>query len=133
MTFQVQTMLGNTALITGTDIAGNTGKTQVSTTQWEELKQRQNFSSATADYDKAVEDFFAPLVEAGEKIKEAAAGKLQDPAEYVVFDEGTEGVKAQAKQIVQLNKDSMILRFIEEGNTDRLVWIDESNLGILAA
>jgi len=133
MTFQVQTMLGNTALITGTDIAGNTGKTQVSTTQWEELKQRQNFSSATADYDKAVEDFFAPLVEAGEKIKEAAAGKLQDPAEYVVFDEGTEGVKAQAKQIVQLNKDSMILRFIEEGNTDRLVWIDETTLGILAA
>ena len=133
MTFQVQTMLGNTALITGTDVAGNDGKTIVSTSQWEELKQRKDFSSATADYDKVVEEFFAPLVEAGEKIKAAAAGKVQDAAEYVVIAEGTEGVKAEAKQIVQLNKDSMILRFIEEGNTDRLVWIDETTLGILAA
>jgi len=133
MTFQVQTMLGNTALVSGTDIAGNTGKQIVSTTQWEELKQRKNFSSATEDYDAAVEEFFKPLVEAGEKIKEAAAGKLQDAAEYVVLKEGTEGVKPEAAQILQLSKDSMILRFIEEGNTDRLVWIDETTLGILAS
>ena len=73
------------------------------------------------------------LVEAGEKIKEAQAGNPQDAAEYVVISEGVEGVKAEAKQIVQLSKDSMILRFIEDGNTDRLVWIDESTLGILAA
>ena len=133
MSFTIQTMLGGTALVSGTDIAGNEGKTLVSTTQWEELQQRSNFSSATADYDKAVEEFFAPLVEAGEKLKDIAAGTVQDAAEYVVISEGTEGVKAEAKQIVQLSKDSMILRFIEEGKTDRLVWIDESTLGILAA
>ena len=132
MSFTIQTMLGNTALVSGTDLAGNTGKQLVSTTQWEDLQARKDFSSATEDYDKAVEKFFAPLVEAGEKVKEAVTRK-QDAAEYVVISEGVESVSGQPAQIVQLSKDSMILRFIEEGNTDRLVWIDESTLGILAS
>jgi predicted nucleic acid-binding protein len=126
-------MLGNTALVSGTDVAGNTGQTLVSTTQWEELNGRSNFSKAQADFDAAVEEFFAPLVEAGEKLKDAAAGKLQDAAEYIVLTEAVEGTPSKAAQIVQLSKDSIILRLIEEGNTDRLVWVDESTLGVLAA
>jgi hypothetical protein len=133
MSFSAQSMLGNKALVSGTDKLGNEGKTVVSTTQWDELQARQNFSSATADYDKAVEDFFAPLVEAGEKIKDAAKGKTPDAASYVVLKEAVEGEVSTPAEIVQLSQDSIILRMIEEGNTDRLVWVDESTLGVLAA
>ncbi len=133
MSFTVQTMLGNTALVSGTDVAGNTGQTLVSTTQWEELQQRSNFSKATEDFDAAVEEFFKPLTEAAEKATAAAAAKQQDSAEFIVLKEGTEGVAGKPAQIVQLSKDSIILRLIEEGTTDRLVWIDESTLGVLAA
>lgn len=132
MTFSVQTMLGDQALVSGSDIHGNEGKTLVSTLQWDELKVKKNFSSATADFDAAVEAFFAPLVEASDKAKTAMAGKPKDPAEYIVLTAATEGVDAKPADIVALSKDSIILRLIEEGNTDRLVWVDDSTLGVLS-
>lgn len=133
MTFHVQNMIGDQALVSGTDKLGNKGKTIVITHQWDELKARTNFSSAVEDFDAAVQAFFKPLTEAAEKAEQAMQRKQQDPTEYVVLTEGTEGVEAQPAEIIQLTRDSIILRLIEEGNTDRLVWVDESTLGILAA
>ena len=133
MTFQVQTMIGNEALVSGTDKLGNTGKMVVSTTQWDELKSRKNFSSAKEDFDKAVEEFFKPLTKAAKKAqKKLAASQEQDPISYVVIDEGVEGVEAQPRQLMQLSRDSIVLRLIEEGDTDRLVWVDDHTLAILA-
>lgn len=133
MTFHVQNMIGGQALVSGTDYRGNEGKTVVNTIQWDELNARANFSKATEDFDAAVEQFFAPLTEAAEKAELTLNSQQQDPTEYVVLTEGTEGVEAQRAEIVQLTRDSIILRLIEEGETDRLVWVDESTLGILAA
>lgn len=133
MSFNVQTMLGQQAVVSGTDINGNAGTTTVSTAQWEELNGRSGFSKAEAEFDKAVEDFFAPLTQAAEKATAALAGKTQDPVEFVVLNEATEGVKAKPATIVALSKDSIILRLIEEGNTDRLVWVNDTTLGVLAA
>lgn len=133
MSFIVQIMLGSQALVSGKDLLGNEGKTTVSTTQWDELNARTNFSSATEDFDAAVEAFFAPLVEASEKVDKALSPKERDPAEYVVLKKGIEAVAGEHDQIVELTRDSIILRLIEKGTTDRLVWVDESTLGILAA
>lgn len=131
MGFTVQTMLGNQALVSGTDSMGQSGKTVVSTQQWDDLKAQKNFSTAEADFDKAVEEFFAPLVEAAEAMTDAVT-RPKDPTEYVVLKEATEGVEATPAQIIELTTDSMILRLIEEGNTDRLVWLDDTHLGVLA-
>ena len=133
MTFHVQNMIGGQALVSGTDYLGNQGKTVVSTVQWDELNARTNFSKATEDFDAAVEEFFAPLTEAAEKIERELDRKEQDPTEYVVLTEGTKGVEAQPAEIIQLSRDSMILRLIEDNAYDRLVWVDESTLGIRAA
>lgn len=133
MSFNVQTMLGQTAVVSGTDINGRTGSTTVSTAQWEELNGRTGFSKAQKDFDQAVEDFFKPLTEAADKATAAMAGKTQDPVEFVVLAEATTGVQAKPAQIVALSKDSIILRLIEEGTTDRLVWVDDTTLGVLAA
>ena len=131
--FTVQTMLGGTALVAGTDKLGKSGQTVVSTVQWDDLTGRDNFSKATADFDAAVEKFFAPLEKAAKKAKKALERPSQDPAEYIVLKEAVKGRVAEPAQVVALSKDSIILRLIEEGNTDRLVWIDESTLGVLAA
>ena len=133
MTFTVQYMVGDEALVTGTDIAGNEGRTTVSTTQWNELQARAGFTKATEDFDKAVEEFFKPLTKAAKKAqKKLAASQEQDPVSYIVIDEGVEGVEAQPRQLVQLSRDSIVLRLIEEGDTDRLVWVDDHTLAILA-
>jgi hypothetical protein len=131
--FTIQTMLGGTALVSGTDKLGNEGKTIVSTTQWDELTGRDNFSQAEADFDAAVEEFFKPLTKAAKKAKKALARPSQDPAEYIVLKEEVKGQAHQPAEIVPLSRDSIILRLIEEGQTDRLVWVDESTLGVLAA
>lgn len=131
--FTIQTMLGGTALVSGTDKLGNEGKTIVSTTQWDELTGRDNFSQAEADFDAAVEEFFEPLTKAAKKAKKALARPSQDPAEYIVLKEEVKGQAHQPAEIVPLSRDSIILRLIEEGQTDRLVWVDESTLGVLAA
>lgn len=130
--FTVQNMLGDQALVSGTDHLGNEGKTIVSTTQWDELNARTNFSKATADFDAEVEKFFKPLTKAAKKAQKAMEVKAQDPAEYIVLKEAVEGTKSEPAQVVALSRDSIILRLIEEGNTDRLVWVDETHLGILA-
>lgn len=130
--FTIQTMLGGTALVSGTDKLGNTGKTQVFTHQWDELQGRTNFSKAQEDFDREVEKFFAPLEKAAKKAAKAMARPSQDPAEYIVLKEEVKGQQARPAEVVALSRDSIILRLIEEGDTDRLVWIDESTLGILA-
>ena len=131
--FTVQTMLGGQALVSGTDKLGNTGQTVVSTVQWAELQGRDNFSKAQADFDAAVEKFFAPLDKAAKKIKKQLERPSQDPAEYIVLKEAVVGVESAPAEIVPLTQDSIVLRLIEEGNTDRLIWVDESTLGVLAA
>lgn len=133
MTFQVQNMLGDQALVSGTDLAGNDGKMIVSTTQWDELKARKNFTAAREEFDAAVEEFFAPITEAAEALEKTLANKTPDAAAYVVLSEEVEGVSAQPRQVVALTRDSIILRMIEEGNTDRLVWLSPTELGVLAS
>ena len=133
MTFTVQNMLGDQALVSGTDIRGNEGQAIVSTVQWDELKARKDFSSAQEDFDAEVEAFFAPLTEAAEKLESTMKGKAPDAASYVVLSEATEGVRSKPAQIVQLSKDSIVLRLIEEGDTDRLVWVTPTELGVLAS
>lgn len=133
MTFVVQNMLGDKALVSGTDHLGNEGKTIVFTAQWDELKARKNFSSAQADFDAEVEKFFKPLTKAAKKAEKALNAKAPDAASYIVLTEEVKEVSGQPAQVVALTTDSIILRLIEEGNTDRLVWVDATTLGVLAA
>lgn len=131
MTFTVQSMLGNQALVSGTDSLGNTGKTVVDTSQWDELIARDNYSAAVEDFESAVAEFFAPLTEAAEAAAEASVPQ-SDPMEYVVLKEGVDHVAGQPDEVVALTRDSIILRLISEEQTDRLIWVDGFTLGILA-
>lgn len=129
--FTVQNMLGSQALVQGTDDLGNSGSVVLDTTQWDEVKQDEKFSTAKADFDAAVEEFFRPLTDAAEAA-EAAQQQTYDDLEYVVVTEGQEGQAPVEQEILELNRDSIILRIIESGDTSRLIWVSPTELGVLA-
>ena len=94
----------------------------VDTTQFFGLKQREEFAAATAEYDAAVKAFHAPLTEAADKL---AAAKLEpaDDTFIIVLKPAVEGVLSAPAEIAYLEKDTVILRFIEADTTDRPIWV----------
>lgn len=128
--FTTTRLVNNRVMVAGEDARGNKGQMTVDSTEWDEVCADQAFSRATADFDAAVESFFAPLTEAAEKVASTYA-KPVDPAGYVVLAEGVEGQPAQPEQLVKLSTDSIILRLIDEDQTDRLVWVSEDQLDVL--
>ena len=114
MTFHVQNMIGGQALVSGTDKLGNEGKTVVSTTQWDELNARSNFSKATEDFNAVVEEFFAPLTEAAKKA-ERELNRRSRTRRSTSSSPRAPRVRAKPAEIIQLSRDSIILRLIEEG------------------
>lgn len=124
MTFTTLNLTNERVLVKGTDVFGGSGSTTLDATQWNELKIRKDLKAAQEDFDAAVEEFYAPLMAAAEKA-EKVLEKPEDSAAFVVLDEGTEGVSHRDKQIVALTRDSIILRLIESGNTDRLIWVND--------
>lgn len=127
MTFTVTRLAGSEALVSGTDKFNVSGQTVVSTAQWDDIKNHKLYHSATEDFDAKVKEFFSDILDAAAEVQAVLDGstKAQDPTEFVVFSEGTEGVEAVEPEVKRLSKDSQILRLIEEGNSDRLLWVHD--------
>lgn len=131
MTLSITRLVGHRARIKGTDAEGVDGQCTVDTSQWDDLTQHKVIEQAQADFDSAVEEFLAPINEAIEKAN-AAATVEEDAVTYVVLEEAEEGKPSQREVRVQLSHDSQILRLIEEGKGNRLVWMGDT-LEILEA
>lgn len=125
--FNATRLAGHRLLVTGK------GKQQaiLDSTQWDHFKMADEATAQIDAYDKAVDDFFAPLVEALDAIEETAKPQL-DPAFYIQVSAGTEAVEAEPPVIVVLDIDSAIARLIEIGETDRLVWVGNDRIEIKA-
>lgn len=125
MTFTVTKLVNERAMIIGTDKFGVSGKTIVSTEQWDEVNSNTAYDQATEAFDAAVKEFFAPLTEASEKLV-SALEKPEDETGYVVLNEGAPATPGEERVLIKLTRDSMILRLIEEGKADsRLVWVND--------
>jgi hypothetical protein len=125
MTFTITRLVGNRAMVRGTDVHGSAGETVVDTTQWDDINGHGEYDQAQSAFDAAVQEFFAPLTEAAEKLAKAV-NTPQDSLGYVVLQEGTDPVQGEERVLVKLTPDSMILRAIETGETDRLVWVGDN-------
>ena len=128
----ITTMLADRrALVTGSDEQSVSHSTILDASEFIELRQRDEVLAAGEAFDAAVEAFFAPITEAAE-----AAGKAmqveRDDAFFVVIQEEEMGRAPKREVIHQLNRDTVILRMIESGNTSRLLWVGDS-IEILAA
>src|SRR5690349_24590117 len=132
MTFTTTTLLDNRVLVQGTDFLGTEGKAVLDASQWIELNKHKEFDAATAEFEAAVEEFFAPIMQAADKASKAKAGQAEDPISFVVLDDGQEGTPSRPAHVVKLTRDSMILRLLESGGEDRLAWVNDQ-LEILAS
>lgn len=123
--FNTTALAGQRVLVTGSK---KNQQTILDSTEWDSIKAHQAFHLAGDAFDEAVTAFFAPIVEAAEKANAALAESLpkRDDAFVIVLSEGTEGVEEVEPEVIQLGRDAAILRMIEEGNTDRLVWVGDT-------
>lgn len=131
MTFTVTRLANSQAIVQGTDDFGNAGKLVLSTHTYDAWKARHANDTAKEEFDSAVEDFFAPLMAAADKL-EAARNKPApiDPMFTVVTGEKVEGVEEVVQTIENLDLNTAILRAILDlQDTSRLIWIDDKTLG----
>ena len=121
--FTTVQLTGERVLVKGEDRFGTTGETVLDGSTWAEVKRHQAFHSAQDSFEAAVEEFFAPLQEAGDKLNAALSTPKVDPDTYVVLVEGEEGTPGRQQEVIKLDQDSVVLRLIERGDFDRLVWV----------
>lgn len=123
--FNTTILAGQRVLVTGSK---KNQQTILDSTEWDSIKAHQAYHLAGDAFDEAVTAFFAPIFEAADKVNAALAEPLpkRDDAFVIVLSEGTEGVEKVEPEVIQLGRDAAILRMIEEGNTDRLVWVGDT-------
>jgi hypothetical protein len=124
-TFTTVNLKDSRVLVSGTDQFGVEGKQVLDGSQWNQIHQNAEFDQAEASFTAAVEEFFAPIMDAAEKFETVVKRKEQDPEDYVVLREAVEPTPGDAGHLIKLSHDSKVLRFIADGKTDRLVWVND--------
>ena len=127
MSFTVTYLAGDRALV-----QEDTHQIILDAEEYLAMKLRQEKTGLIAQYDQSVADFFKPLTDVADKIKSVEEQRNRiDPDFHCVIAEGTEGEEPVRREVYRLEKDTVILRLIEEGRTERLIWIGDQ-LEILA-
>ena len=126
MSFNLTMLAGNQALITGDK---SKQRCVLDATQWIQIKQHQQRIEAEEVFDASVEEFYKPLTEAAESY-ESMLGQIvkADPAFEYVLQPGVEGTEKTSREVYYLDNASAILRMIESGDTDRLIWVNDQIL-----
>ena len=125
MTFTTTNLSHQRVLVEGQDHRGTHGTTVLDGAEWAAIKAELSHADAHDDFDAAIEAFFAPLTEAAEKLSETHSGPDLDPSEYIVLQRGEAATEAVPEEVITLSRDSQILRLIEEGSHERLIWVQE--------
>ena len=124
MTLSSTPLLSGGYLVKGTDSAGNKGSTILTSERWDMVKHLRAHAVAEEVFDAAVEEFFAPLTAA---VDEASALLAKPTNQWgsVTLGEQVEGHEAQ---VIELDEDGIILRILEEGNQNLLLWVGDDKL-----
>ena len=102
--------------------------------QFNELKKHQAFNAAAEEFDQVVNEFFAPMLDAISLIQDklgATEIRADDP--YVlVLEPEVQGAEGRPAKTVYLEHDTAVLRMLDAGQEDRLIWIGSDRIEILA-
>jgi hypothetical protein len=128
-TFSTTNLVGERVLVQGTDVNGISGKTILDSSQFNELKGNSAHDAAHEAFDAAVKEFWAPITEAAETL--AAAHVAVEDIFVEKIADASPAVPARSAEYVRLTPDTVILRRIEAGETDGLIWVGD-NLEIAA-
>lgn len=129
--FTIKKLVNGRCLVSGTDRNGVSNTMQVMSDQWEEVKRELRARQALVEFDHTIEEFYKPLEDAADKFNQATQLKPADPLSYIDIESPEEATPGRPGKRIELDRGSIILRTIEAGQFDRLVWVD-SALVILA-
>lgn len=121
--FTTTQLIGDRVLVRGEDRFGVTGETVLEGFAWAQVKRHKAFKDAEATFSEAVESFFEPLLAAADKLEGSLQVRKPNPDTYVVLNEGVEATPGVEREVIHLDPDSVVLRLIEAGQGDRLVWV----------
>ena len=132
--FNVTELAGHRALVTG----DANQQCILDTTERDELRFMLENREVDEMFNQDIEDFFDPLTRAAElhdlrhEMLAQQFNQADDPAFSLVLKEAVEGVEAVKEERVVLGHDSVVLRLIDTGRTDRLVWVGNDRIEIVA-
>ena len=110
---------------------GNKRNVVLYVSDWNEAQRRFALVDATEEFNAEVEEFYSVLTKAAERIN-AVQAKTIDPNSFYVVNEGVEGEAHQCAEIIELGYGSQIARLINNDQTDRLMWVGNDRIEILA-
>ena len=104
--------------------AGSVYETILDGTDYYDWQRLINKTAALVDIENEIDEFYKPLNDAAEKIRQLdqPAG---DPDRTVVLVPEVEHVNGAREQVLILSEDSTILRLISEGRLNKLAWVVE--------
>ena len=125
--FSLKYLTGNRVYVYGTNDAGLPHEVVLNGTMLREIQHHHLEHKAGDEYDRTVEEFFAPLTDAAEMLQLIQQPLEADPAFVYVVDEGVEPVKGVEPEAYKLDYDGAVLRLLETGDIDRLIWVSLGN------
>ena len=123
--FKTTRLANHRVLVDGTDVFGYQGRTVLDSTQWDGIQATLKKDTLEDQFNRAVEEFYAPLIEKIDAIVAADEKSIVDDVYTLTVGETVEAVDAVAPAVYRLNQDSAILRLIQDGDVDRLVWVGD--------
>ena len=121
--FTIKKLVNGRSLVSGTDRNGVSNTMQVMSHRWEEIKRELRARQALVEFDHTIEKFYKPLEDAADKFNQTTQPKPADPLSYIDIESPEEATPGSPGKRIELDRDSIILRTIETGQFDRLVWV----------
>ena len=125
--FSLKYLTDNRVYVHGTNDAGMQHETILDGTVLREIQQHYLVHKAGNAYDRTVEQFFAPLTDAAGMLQMVQQPLKEDPAFVYVVEEGVEPIKGVEPEAYKLDHDGAVLRLLEAGDIDRLIWVTLGN------
>ena len=99
--------------------------------RWNEYQRRLGVVGAEKDFDRSVEEFFAPLTAAAEALRESYEDRGHDGSRRVVRA-GTDAVEGSETEYFDLSRHALIWEDIVVNDGANLVWVDDNSLALRA-
>ena len=125
--FTLKYLTGNRVYVYGTNDAGIQHEVVLDGTVLREIQQHHLEHKAGDTYDRTVEEFFAPLTYAAEMLQLVQQPLEEDPAFVYVVEKGIKPVEGVEPEAYKLDHDGAVLRLLEAGDIDRLIWVSLGN------
>lgn len=129
-TFIATELAGNRFLIEGVDEVGAPRSVILDGSAFKEILREEGAKFAGEEFDQAIADFFKPLTEASDALKEAQAPQV-DPAFLYVLQEEVPSTEGTSGILLALDKDTVVLRMIHDGDYSRLIWAKQDGNDVI--